>query len=65
MVNDLCRMVENYFFDFYIQGKYDLNGELKGGEVLCCWILGLYGVVLLVVFIFIVEEYKLDSVIGF
>lgn len=64
MVNDLRRTVENHLLDFYIQGKYDLNGELKGGEVLCRWISGLYGVVSPAVFIPIAEEYKLDSTIG-
>lgn len=32
MVNDLRRTVENHLLDFYIQGKYDLNGELKGAR---------------------------------
>ena len=64
MVNDLRRTVENHLLDFYIQGKYDLNGELKGGEVLCRWISGLHGVVSPAVFIPIAEEQKLDSAIG-
>ena len=64
MVNDLRRTVENHLLDFYIQGKYDLNGELKGGEVLCRWISGLHGVVSPAVFIPIAEEHKLDSAIG-
>ena len=64
MVNDLRRTVENHLLDFYIQGKYDLHGELKGGEVLCRWISGLHGVVSPAVFIPIAEEHKLDSAIG-
>ena len=64
MVNDLRKAVENYLLDFYIQGKYDLNGELKGGEVLCRWISGLHGVVSPAVFIPIAEEQNLDSAIG-
>ena len=64
MVNDLRRTVENHLLDFYIQGKYDLRGQLKGGEVLCRWISGLHGVVSPAIFIPIAEEYKLDSVIG-
>ena len=64
MVNDLRRTVENHLLDFYIQGKYDLHGELKGGEVLCRWISGLHGVVSPAVFIPIAEEQKLDSAIG-
>ena len=64
MVNDLRRTVENHLLDFYIQGKYDLRGELKGGEVLCRWISGLHGVVSPAIFIPIAEEHKLDSAIG-
>ncbi|MFZ8201368.1 putative bifunctional diguanylate cyclase/phosphodiesterase [Alteromonas portus] len=64
MVNDLRRTVENHLLDFYIQGKYDLHGKLKGGEVLCRWISGLHGVVSPAVFIPIAEEHKLDSAIG-
>ena len=64
MVNDLRKAVENHLLDFYIQGKYDLNGVLKGGEVLCRWISGLHGVVSPAVFIPIAEEHKLDSAIG-
>lgn len=64
MVNDLRKAVENHLLDFYIQGKYDLNGVLKGGEVLCRWISGLHGVVSPAVFIPIAEEHKLDSGIG-
>ena len=64
MVNDLRRTVENHLLDFYIQGKYDLHGNLKGGEVLCRWISGLHGVVSPAVFIPIAEEHKLDSAIG-
>ncbi|MBT3135739.1 EAL domain-containing protein [Alteromonas sp. ALT199] len=64
MLNDLRKAVENHLLDFYIQGKYDLNGELKGGEVLCRWISGLHGVVSPAVFIPIAEEQNLDSAIG-
>lgn len=64
MVNDLRRTVENHLLDFYIQGKYDLRGELKGGEVLCRWISGLHGVVSPAIFIPIAEEHKLDCAIG-
>ena len=64
MVNDLRRTIENHLLDFYIQGKYDLHGELKGGEVLCRWISGLHGVVSPAVFIPIAEEHKLDSAVG-
>ena len=64
MANDLRRAVENHLLDFYIQGKYASNGELKGGEVLCRWISGLHGVVSPTVFIPIAEEQKLDRAIG-
>jgi diguanylate cyclase (GGDEF)-like protein/PAS domain S-box-containing protein len=64
MANDLRRTIEKHLLDFYIQGKYDLNGRLKGGEVLCRWISGLHGVVSPGVFIPIAEEQKLDSAIG-
>lgn len=64
MLNDLRKAVENHLLDFYIQGKYDLNGVLKGGEVLCRWISGLHGVVSPAVFIPIAEEQNLDSAIG-
>lgn len=64
MANDLRRTIEKHLLDFYIQGKYDLHGQLKGGEVLCRWISGLHGVVSPAVFIPIAEEQKLDSVIG-
>lgn len=64
MANDLRRTIEKHLLDFYIQGKYDLNGRLKGGEVLCRWISGLHGVVSPGVFIPIAEEQKLDSEIG-
>ncbi|NDW16374.1 EAL domain-containing protein [Alteromonas genovensis] len=64
MVNDLRKAVENHLLDFYIQGKYDLHGNLKGGEVLCRWISGLHGVVSPTVFIPIAEEHNLDSAIG-
>jgi diguanylate cyclase (GGDEF)-like protein/PAS domain S-box-containing protein len=64
MANDLRRTIENHLLDFYIQGKYDLNGRLKGGEVLCRWISGLHGVVSPGVFIPIAEEQNLDSAIG-
>lgn len=64
MANDLRRAVENHLLDFYIQGKYASNGELKGGEVLCRWISGLHGVVSPSVFIPIAEEQKLDRAIG-
>lgn len=64
MANDLRRTIENHLLDFYIQGKYDLNGCLKGGEVLCRWISGLHGVVSPGVFIPIAEEQNLDSAIG-
>jgi diguanylate cyclase (GGDEF)-like protein len=64
MVNDLRRAVENHLLDFYIQGKYTVNGDLKGGEVLCRWISGLHGVVSPSVFIPLAEEQKLDRAIG-
>lgn len=64
MANDLRRTIEKHLLDFYIQGKYDLNGRLKGGEVLCRWISGLHGVVPPGVFIPIAEEQNLDSAIG-
>ena len=64
MANDLRRTIEKHLLDFYIQGKYDLNGRLKGGEVLCRWISGLHGVVSPGVFIPIAEEQNLDSAIG-
>ena len=64
MVNDLRKAVENNLLDFYIQGKYDLQGNLKGGEVLCRWISGLQGVVPPLVFIPIAEEHDLDRQIG-
>lgn len=64
MVNDLCRAVENRLLDFYVQGKYDLNGKLKGGEVLCRWISGLHGAISPTVFIPIAEENNLDTAIG-
>ena len=64
MVNDLRKAVENHLLDFYIQGKYSLDGTLKGGEVLCRWISGLHGVVSPAVFIPIAEEHKLDGAIG-
>lgn len=64
MVNDLRRAVENHLLDFYIQGKYTVNGCLKGGEVLCRWISGLHGVVSPSVFIPLAEEQKLDRAIG-
>jgi diguanylate cyclase (GGDEF)-like protein len=64
MVNALRKAVENHLLDFYIQGKYDLHGNLKGGEVLCRWISGLHGVVSPTVFIPIAEEHNLDSAIG-
>lgn len=32
MVNDLRRATENHLLDYYVQGKYDLNGKLKGGK---------------------------------
>nr|WP_247670507.1 EAL domain-containing protein [Alteromonas sp. MMG017] len=64
MVNDLRKAIENNLLDYYIQGKYDLQGTLKGGEVLCRWISGLHGVVPPVVFIPIAEEHDLDRQIG-
>ena len=64
MVNDLRKAIENNLLDYYIQGKYDLQGNLKGGEVLCRWISGLHGVVPPVVFIPIAEEHDLDRQIG-
>ncbi|KXJ58595.1 MAG: histidine kinase [Alteromonas sp. Nap_26] len=64
MVNDLRKTIQNHLLDFYIQGKYSLDGTLKGGEVLCRWISGLHGVVSPTVFIPIAEEHKLDCAIG-
>lgn len=64
LVNSLQRAVENHLLDFYIQGKYDNTGQLKGGEVLCRWISGLHGVVSPGTFIPIAEEYNFDGQIG-
>ena len=64
LVNSLKRAVENHLLDFYIQGKYDNTGQLKGGEVLCRWISGLHGVVSPGTFIPIAEENDLDTQIG-
>jgi len=64
MVNDLRKAIENNLLDYYIQGKYDLQGNLKGGEVLCRWISGLHGVVPPLVFIPIAEAHDLDRQIG-
>ena len=64
LVNSLKRAVENHLLDFYIQGKYDNTGQLKGGEVLCRWISGLHGVVSPGTFIPIAEENNLDAKIG-
>ena len=64
LVNSLKRAVENHLLDFYIQGKYDNTGQLRGGEVLCRWISGLHGVVSPGTFIPIAEENNLDAQIG-
>ena len=64
MVNDLRRATENHLLDYYVQGKYDLNGKLKGGEVLCRWISGLHGIISPAVFIPLAEEHNLDHLIG-
>ena len=64
MVSDLTRAVNNQSLDFYIQGKYDLYGHLKGGEVLCRWRSPLHGQVSPGVFIPLAETYQLDHKIG-
>lgn len=64
MVNDLRRATENHLLDYYVQGKYDLNGKLKGGEVLCRWMSGLHGMISPAVFIPLAEENNLDHLIG-
>ncbi|MDO6567820.1 EAL domain-containing protein [Alteromonas sp. 1_MG-2023] len=64
MVNDLRKAIQNNLLDFYVQGKYDLQGNLKGGEVLCRWNSGLHGAVSPSVFIPMAEENRLDSHIG-
>ena len=64
MLNELKRAVEHELLDFYIQGKYDTRGKLRGGEVLCRWISGLHGAVSPTVFIPIAEQHQLDKAIG-
>ncbi|MEW9797354.1 putative bifunctional diguanylate cyclase/phosphodiesterase [Alteromonas sp. CYL-A6] len=64
MANELRRAIEGQMLDFYIQGKYDLNGQLRGGEVLCRWMSGFHGLVPPDIFIPIASDNNLDSQIG-
>lgn len=64
MLSDLRRAVSHRTLDFYIQGKYDLNGQLHGGELLCRWRSPLHGNVSPAVFIPLAEAHHLDQAIG-
>ena len=64
MLSDLRRAVNHHSLDFYVQGKYDSHGLLKGGEVLCRWHSALHGMVSPAVFIPLAEAHQLDSDIG-
>lgn len=64
LLSDLRRAVNHHALDFYIQGKYDGSGVLKGGEVLCRWHSSLHGMVSPAVFIPLAEAHQFDSDIG-
>ena len=64
LLSDLRRAVNHHALDFYIQGKYDGTGVLKGGEVLCRWHSSLHGMVSPAVFIPLAEAHQFDSDIG-
>ncbi|WP_371742225.1 putative bifunctional diguanylate cyclase/phosphodiesterase [Aestuariibacter sp. A3R04] len=64
LLSDLRKAINQEALEFYVQGKYDLHGVLKGGELLCRWHSSLHGNVPPDVFIPLAEENKLDFHIG-
>ena len=64
LLADLRRAIDHHNLSFYIQGKYDLNGYLKGGELLCRWRSAVHGNVRPDVFIPLAEAHQLDGYIG-
>lgn len=65
MVSELRRAITNRSLDFYLQGKYTVNGKLKSAELLCRWNSTLHGMVSPAVFIPLAEANNLDMDIGF
>ena len=64
MLSDLRKTIEQDSLDFYIQGKYDVEGVLKSGEVLCRWQSAMHGNVSPGIFIPLAEANQLDLQIG-
>lgn len=64
LLSDLRKAITQGALEFYVQGKYDLHGVLKGGEMLCRWHSSLHGNVRPDVFIPLAEEHQLDFHIG-
>ena len=65
MLSELRRAINHRRLDFYLQGKYDKNGYLRGAELLCRWHSALHGMVSPAVFIPLAEQNQLDGEIGF
>ncbi len=64
MLADLRRSINHGGLDFYIQGKYSVDGILRGGELLCRWRSSILGTITPGVFIPLAETHQLDKDIG-
>ncbi|WP_354667822.1 EAL domain-containing protein [Alteromonas sp. C1M14] len=64
LLADLRKTIEHDQLDFFIQGKYDIHGTLKCGELLCRWHSALHGNISPGVFIPLAETHRLDFSIG-
>ncbi|MCW8090955.1 bifunctional diguanylate cyclase/phosphodiesterase [Alteromonas ponticola] len=64
MVADLRRSINHGGLDFYVQGKFSVDGILRGGELLCRWRSSISGTVAPAVFIPLAETHQLDKNIG-
>ncbi len=64
MLSDLRRSINHGGLDFYVQGKYSVDGLLRGGELLCRWRSSILGTINPAVFIPLAETHQLDKDIG-
>ncbi|MCW8109759.1 EAL domain-containing protein [Alteromonas ponticola] len=64
MLADLRRSINHRGLEFYIQGKYSIDGILRGGELLCRWRSSILGTITPAVFIPLAETHQLDKEIG-
>nr|WP_246261263.1 GGDEF and EAL domain-containing protein [Alteromonas ponticola] len=64
MLADLRRAIDHGGLEFHIQGRYNLDGIVRGGELLCRWRSSILGTVAPSVFIPLAESHQLDKDIG-